>query len=209
MKIGIIGASGKAGNIILKESISRNHETIAIVRNKNKIDDKCNIIEKDFKEINEDDLKNLDVIINAFGSVQGKEYEHVEFGKKLINLLKNKNTRLVVVGGAGSLFVDENKTIKLYETPEFPKEYIPISINQSKNLDELEKTEDLNWTFISPSAIFDPNGEKTGKYKIGKDNLIVNKNNQSYISYSDYAIAVIDEIENPKHIKTRFCLVSE
>ena len=95
------------------------------------------------------------------------------------------------------------------DTPEFPKEYFPTASNQGKNLEDLQNASGIKWTFISPGAYFNPEGKRTGSYQKGKDNLIVNSKGDSYVSYADYAIAVLDEIENPQHINERFTLVSE
>jgi putative NADH-flavin reductase len=97
----------------------------------------------------------------------------------------------------------------LIETPEFPKEYFSTASNQVKNLEDLQNTSGVKWTFISPAAFFNPEGKRTGSYQKGKDNLIVNSKGDSYVSYADFAIAVLDEIENPQHINERFTLVSE
>jgi putative NADH-flavin reductase len=211
MKIGVIGATGKAGSLITKEAVNRGHEVTAIVRNASKVDNKdVKVLEKDVFDVVSSDLEGFDVIVNAFNSAPGEETLHVEAGDKLIGLLKNaSNTRLIVVGGAGSLFVDENKTVRLVDTPDFPEAYLPTASNMLKNLLELEKTQGLNWTYISPSAFFDPQGERTGNYVSGKDHLLVNAKGDSYISFADYAIAVIDEIEQPEHIKERFTVGSK
>lgn len=82
---------------------------------------------------------------------------------------------MLVVGGAGSLFVDEDKTTRLMDTPEFPKEYLPTASNQGENLKDLQKTDSISWTFLSPAAFFDPAGKRTGSYQKGKDNVIVNE----------------------------------
>ncbi|KAG1465580.1 hypothetical protein G6F56_004855 [Rhizopus delemar] len=208
VKVAIIGASGKSGQVILEESIARGFEVTAIVRNKSKITKKVEIIEKDIHHLTRADLERFDVVVNAFGSAPGSESEHHVFGKKLIEELQGTKTRLIVVGGAGSLYVDEEKKIRLIDTEKFPKEYVPIASNQAKNLEDLKASSGVNWTFISPPAIFDPAGEKTGKFKLGKDNLIVNSKNEPYISYADYAIALVDEIEQAKHLNTRFTVVS-
>lgn len=211
MKIGVIGASGKAGSLILKEAINRGHEVTAIVKNASKItDSNVPVLEKDIFGLNTDDLKQFDVVVNAFGAPAGQEHLHVEAGRVLIDGLKGApETRLIVVGGAGSLFVDEAKTTRLLETPEFPKEYFATASNQGNNLEDLQNTSGIKWTFISPAAHFDPVGKRTGSYQKGTDNLIVNAKGESYVSYANYAIAVLDEIENPQHINERFTLVSE
>ncbi|MBE7959513.1 NAD(P)-dependent oxidoreductase [Bacillus amyloliquefaciens] len=210
MKIGIIGATGKAGSLILKEAVSRGHEVTAIVRDAAKLkEEKISIIEKNIIDLTSDDLKKLDVAVNAFGAPLGEEQAHVDAGRALIRALKATGTRAVIVGGAGSLYVDENKTVSVMDTPDFPEIFIPTAKGQGRNLQELKETSDMNWTFISPSAVFDPDGKRTGFYQSGKDHLLVNSKGESYISYADYAISVLDEIENPKHINERFTVVGE
>ncbi|WP_144531798.1 NAD(P)-dependent oxidoreductase [Bacillus pumilus] len=211
MKIGIIGATGKAGQEIVKETQSRGHEVTAIVRDAQKVtDSSVAVIEKDVFHLQAEDIKGFDVIVNAFGAPAGKEHLHVEAGKKLIDILKEvPDTRLIVVGGAGSLFVDEAKTTRLVDTPEFPKEYIATASQQGENLKDLQQTEGLKWTFLSPAAFFDPAGKRTGSYVKGKDQLIVNSKGDSYVSYADYAIALVDEIEQAAHVGERFTVVSD
>ncbi|KIL23942.1 hypothetical protein C2W58_01243 [Bacillus pumilus] len=211
MKIGIIGATGKAGQEIVKEAQSRGHEVTAIVRDAKKVtDSSVAVIEKDVFHLQAEDIKGFDVIVNAFGAPAGQEHLHVEAGKKLIDILKEvPDTRLIVVGGAGSLFVDEAKTTRLVDTPEFPKEYVPTASQQGENLKDLQQTEGLKWTFLSPASFFDPAGKRTGSYVKGKDQLIVNSKGDSYVSYADYAIALVDEIEQAAHVGERFTVVSE
>jgi len=211
MKIGIIGASGKAGSLILKEALTRGHEVTAIVRDEARIQIQgASVLEKDVFDLKEEDIKEFDVVVNAFGAAPGKEHLHVDAGKILIEAMKGApQTKLIVVGGAGSLFVDEAKTIRVLDTPEFPKEYFATAFNQSKNLGDLQNATGIQWTFVSPSAFFDPQGNRTGGYKLGKDNLLVNSKGESYVSYADFALAVLDEIENPQHINQRFTVVAE
>ncbi|MEX6701841.1 NAD(P)-dependent oxidoreductase [Peribacillus frigoritolerans] len=211
MKIGIIGASGKAGSLILKEALTRGYEVTAIVRDEARVQIQgASVLEKDIFDLKAEDIKEFDVVVNAFGATPGKEHLHVDAGKILIEAMKGApQTKLIVVGGAGSLFVDEAKTIRVLDTPEFPKEYFATAFNQSKNLGDLQNATDIQWTFISPSAFFDPQGNRTGRYKLGKDNLLVNSKGESYVSYADFALAVLDEIENPQHINQRFTVVAE
>jgi putative NADH-flavin reductase len=211
MKIGIIGATGKAGSLIVKEASDRGHEVTAIVRNAAKLTEENAVaLEKDIFDLQADDLQQFDVVVNAFGAPAGQENLHVDAGKVLIEAAKGApDTRIIVVGGAGSLFVDEAKSIRVIDTPDFPKEYFATASNQGQNLEDLQKTSGIKWTFISPAAFFNPEGKRTGSYKKGKDNLIVNSKGNSYVSYADYAIAVLDEIEKPQHINERFTLVSE
>lgn len=212
MKIGIIGATGKAGSVIMKEAKSRGHEVTAIVRNSQKLpeEEDAAVLEKDIFDLDANDLKQFDAVVNAFGVPPEKAEQHVEAGRSLINALKEaKDTRLLVVGGAGSLFVDEARTTRLNETPEFPEAFKAIALNQSQNLADLEQAEGVQWTFLSPAAFFDPEGKRTGRYQIGEDAFLVNRKGKSYISYKDYAIALVDEIENGWHINKRFTVVAE
>jgi uncharacterized protein len=210
VKIGIIGASGKVGSLVLKEAVSRGHQVTAIVRDKSKLKDtEVPVIEKNISELTQDDLKQFEVVVNAFGAPLGEEQAHVDAGRALIEALKGTNTKAIIVGGAGSLYVDENKTVQLIDVPEFPDIVKPTAKGQGRNLQELQATTDMTWTFISPSAEFSVDGKRTGTYQSGKDNLLVNSKGNSYISYADYAIAVVDEIENPKHINERFTVVGE
>ncbi|WP_435925578.1 NAD(P)-dependent oxidoreductase [Paenibacillus sp. DYY-L-2] len=208
--IAVIGATGKAGSRILKEALDRGHQVTAFVRDASKVENKSiPVVEKDVFDISTTDLKPFDVVVNAFGAPFGQEHLHVDAGNVLIEAIKGApDTRLIVVGGAGSLFVDEAKTVRLVDTPEFPDFVRPTATNQGKNLDILQQTEGIQWTFISPSANF-ALGSRTGTYQTGKDQLLVNSKGESYVSYEDYAVAVVDEIENPKHINERFTVVSE
>lgn len=211
MKIAIVGASGKAGKQIMKEALDRGHEVTAIVRDASKMTEpNVAVLEKDVFALKSDDLKGFDVVVNAFGAPFGQEHLHVEAGNVLIEALKGApDTRLFVVGGAGSLFVDEAKTTRVLETPDFPEMFLATAKSQGENLRILQGTDSISWTFLSPSAFFDAEGPRTGSYVSGKDHLLVNASGQSYISYADYAIAVLDEIEDPKHINERFTVGSK
>ncbi|HWI50433.1 MAG TPA: NAD(P)-dependent oxidoreductase [Rummeliibacillus sp.] len=209
MKIGIIGATGKAGSKILSEAVSRGHEVTAIVRNGAKLQDQSvTVLEKDVFDLTTADINAFDVVVNAFGAPIGKETLHVEAGRHLIDIFKDaKDTKIFVVGGAGSLFVDPEKTVRVVETPDFPDMFKATASNQAQNLADIQAST-ITWTFLSPSAFFDPEGPRTGNYIEGQDHLLVNEQGESYVSYADFAIAVLDEIENPKHVNERFTVAS-
>ncbi|BGE81169.1 NAD(P)-dependent oxidoreductase [Staphylococcus petrasii] len=210
MKIGIIGATGKVGNKVLQEATQRGHEVTAIVRNASKLNNSdVKVIEKDIFDLTAEDIKELDVVVNAFGAPLGEEEAHVEAGRALIALLKDVDTRAIIVGGAGSLYVDDAHTTRVLETPEFPDMFKPTATGQGRNLQDLKEAEGIIWTFVSPSAEFDPEGKRTGTYTSGKDQLLVNSQGDSYISYADYAIAIVDEAENAAHVNERFTVVGE
>lgn len=211
MNIGIIGASGKAGQAIAREAAERGHQVTAIVRNADKVAGQgWAVLEKDVFNLKADDLSQFDVVVNAFAAPLGEEQLHVEAGRVLIAALQGApDTRLIVVGGAGSLYVDEAKTVLLVDSPDFPEMFKGTASNQAQNLEELKAASGIRWTFVSPSAFFDPAGKRTGAYRQGKDNLLVNSQGNSYISYADYAIAIVDEIEQPAHEGERFTVVGE
>lgn len=210
MKIAVIGASGKAGGFILREALDRGHQVTAVVRDASRLKDKnVAVLEKSIFDLTPADLSPFDVVVNAFGAPLGEEQAHVDAGHALIEALKGTDTRAIIVGGAGSLYADEGKTVKVADTPNFPDIVKPTARGQARNLDELQGTADIRWTFISPSAIFDPQGKRTGSYRAGKDVLLLNARGESYISYADYAVAVLDEIENPQHVNERFTVVGE
>ncbi len=211
MKIGIIGASGKSGSFILKEAVSRGHEVTAIVRDAAKVQNQqVAVLEKDIFDLKKEDVNQFDVVVNAFKAPNGQEHQHVEAGKVITEALKGApETRLIVVGGAGSLFVDEAQTIRKFETPGFPEAYFPTAKYMGENLEDLQNTSGIQWTYISPAGVFDPEGNKKGTYQKGKDQIIVNSKGESYISYADYALAVLDEVENHQHKNERFTVVGE
>lgn len=211
MKIGIIGASGKAGSFILKEAVKRGHDVTAIVRDATKVSHKeVAILETDIFDLKKEDLNSFQVVVNAFKAPDGEEHQHVEAGRVLINALKDvPETRLVVVGGAGSLYVDEDQTTQVSQTPDFSEAYFPTAKYMGENLEELQHSSGIQWTYISPGGMFDPEGKETGSYQKGKDYIILNSTGESYISYADYALAVLDEIENPQHKNERFAVVGE
>jgi uncharacterized protein len=210
MKIAVIGAAGRAGTEIAREALSRGHEVAAIVRNPDKLQvTGVDVLQKDIRELTADDLKSFDAVVNAFAAPEGQEQLYVEAGRILIEALKQTpETKLFVVGGAGSLYVDEALTTRLLDTPEFPEAFRPIAAGMAQHLDELKQEEGITWTFLSPSAWF-VEGKRTGKLTLGEEQLTVNTQGNSYVSYADYAIAVLDELEQPKYINRRFTVASD
>ncbi|KOS64420.1 NAD(P)-dependent oxidoreductase [Lysinibacillus agricola] len=207
MKIAVIGATGKAGQTIVEEALQRGHDVTAIVRSASKVTANIHVFEKDVFELSQEEVKGFDVVVNAFGAPAGQEELHVKAGRHLIDIFTGIDTKLFVVGGAGSLFVDPEKIVRVMDTPDFPEMFYATAKNQGENLRDLQQST-IAWTFLSPSAFFDPEGPRTGSYTAGEDHLLVNAAGESYVSYADYAIAVLDEIENPKHVNTRFTVTS-
>lgn len=210
MKIAIIGATGKAGKLIMEEALQRGLDVTAIVRNKSKLSNSSvKLIEKDLFDLKKEDLKDFDTVVSAFGIWEEKELsKHGEVMNHLCDILADTNIRLMIVGGAASLFV--NHSMMLIDSPDFPKDWINLAKNSNKAFEILKATKNVLWTYISPSADFQANGKKTGEYRIGdKDELCFNSKGESMISYADYAIGFVDEIENKKFLNKRITLVSK
>lgn len=125
----------------------------------------------------------------------------------LVNLLEGTNTRLIVALGAGTLFVDSKGTM-LMDTPDFPAAYMGV-VKATAEFFELKGSTNVLWMYVSPAGDYDVNGARTGKYVLGGDDLILNSKNESYISYADLALAIIDELKNKKFIQKRFTAVDE
>ncbi|SFH56056.1 NAD(P)-dependent oxidoreductase [Pisciglobus halotolerans] len=211
MKVGIIGATGKAGSRITSEAMHRGMEVIPLVRNAKRLPDgDFTYVEKDLFDLTEEDIANLDVIVDAFNAPAGKEELHQKSLHHLITLLRGRGKpRLIVVGGAGSLYVDKAHQTRLQDTPDFPESFKPTAENMAKAFEELKKHSDFVWTYISPSAMFFPEGERTEEYQIGKDELLTNSEGNSEISYADYALALVDEIERAKYLNQRITVCSK
>lgn len=209
MKIAIIGANGKAGKLITEEAVRRGHEVTAVIR-QGAAPEGTRALVKDLFSLNYDDLKENDVIIDAFGAWTPETLElHQTSLKHLADLLSGKANRLLVVGGAGSLYVDPEKTVRVMDTPGFPDTFKPLAGNMAAAFDALKVRKDVKWTYLSPAANFVADGSRTGKYTAGGDLLPANSKGESRISYADYAIAMIDEAENGSHTGSRFTVVSE
>ena len=207
MKIAVLAANGKLGSLIVKEAVERGNDVTAIAREENKTVAK-NFIKKDILDLTENDLKDFDVVITAFGAwTEDTLPLHKTSLEHLSNILANKNTRLLVVGGAGSLYTDESFKTQLFTTPDFPVDYFPIASNQAKGLDVLRNRKDVKWTYVSPAAEFEYDWERKGEYQLAGEVFSVNAQGKSEISYADYAIAMIDEAEKGKHINQRISVL--
>ena len=211
MKIGVIGAAGKQGKRIVEEALKQGYEVTAIVRDKSKITNpEVKVIEKDLFVLTYEDIKEQEVIVDAFAAWTTETFIlHQTSLQHLADILSGRPNRLFVVGGAGSLYVNPEQTVRLVETPEFPEMFKPLAGNMASAFAALQVRKDVNWTYVSPAAEFDIDGKRTGRYILGEDNLIVNAGGESYVSYADYAIALVDEIRNKAFVGKRFTVVSE
>ena len=209
MKLAVVCANGKAGKLIVDEALRRGLDVTAIVRGENKTS-ATHALKREIMEITADDLKGFDAVINAYGGWTPEALEmHTPYLMHLCDVLAGSDTRLLVVGGAGSLYVNQEHTMQLFQTPDFPEDYKPIAAAQVKELDALRKRDDVKWTFVSPAADFRPDGEKTGKYILAGEELTLNAKGESVISYADYAVAMVDEVMKGNHIRQRISVVKE
>lgn len=199
MKIAVAGASGRAGSEITKELSRRGHTVTAIARNPEKIAKLTGVTAVKGDVLDQAGLTSLwnghDVAVSSVHFLASDP-------QKLIGAAKASQVgRYLVVGGAGSLEVAPG--VKLVTTPGFPAQYKAEAEKGGAFLDLLWQEKELNWTFLSPSALF-VEGERTGKFRLGTDQLLADANGKSWITFADYAIALADEIEKPAHLKTRF-----
>jgi Putative NADH-flavin reductase len=201
MKIAVIGANGKEGSLIVKEAVTRGLDVTSIVRDSKKSPTDQYLV-RDVYDLKADDVKGFDVLVDALGFFGPNVKEYVPATRHLIEILNGSATRLLVVGGAGSLYLDPDHTHQLYEQDDFPEAVKPLSEEMSKSLDELRQSS-INWTFISPAAAFDAQGKRTGDYVLAGEELTFDKDGNCEISYADYAIAMVDEIVNAEHQKER------
>lgn len=198
MKIALIGATGNAGSRILAELSRRGHAITAIARHSEKVPGLTGVTPV---KADADDVAGLAAALKGHDVVISSVHFTASDPRKLIEAVRASGAgRYLVVGGAGSLEVAPGK--KLIDTPEFPAIYKADAAAGSAFLDLLRLETKLDWTFLSPSAMFVP-GERTGKFRLGGDQLLANEKGSS-ISFEDYAVAMADEIEKPAHSRKRF-----
>ena len=199
MNITVLGASGRAGSEIVKELARRGHQVTGVARNPARIPAGAGITAVSGDANNAATLPALrqgtDAVVSAIMFVDTNP-------ETLIGAVKAAGApRYLVVGGAGSL--EAAPGLKVIDTPDFPEAYKAEASAGGRFLDRLRQEGDLDWTFLSPSALFD-GGERTGRFRLGGDSLLVTTDGRSAISFPDYAIAMADEIETPKHSRQRF-----
>ena len=207
MKMAVVCANGKAGKLIVKEAVERGLDVTAIVRGENRSAAKKALV-KDLFDLTNADLKGFDVVVDAFGAWTPETLPlHSTSLKHLCDILSGTDTRLLVVGGAGSLYVNPEHSAQVMDGPDFPEVFKPLATNMGKALDELRGRDDVKWTYISPAGDFQAEGERTGKYMQAGEELTLNGRGESIISYADYAIAMVDEAVDGNHIRQRISVV--
>lgn len=199
MKIALIGATGRAGSRIQAELVSRNHQVTAISRNP--VAASSPLVTAKKGDVY--DQTGLAALLKGHDAVVSSVLFTASDPHSLIAAVRASGVpRYLVVGGAGSLEVAPG--VRLIDTPQFPKEYFAEASAGCTFLDLLRSEKELDWTFISPSLMFDF-GERTGKFRLGKDQLLSNEQGSS-ISFEDFAVGLVDELEKPAHSRQRFTL---
>ncbi|KAB0497095.1 NAD(P)-dependent oxidoreductase [Pseudomonas moorei] len=198
-KIAIIGATGRAGSQLLEEALRRGHSVTAIARDTSKIGPRAGVVSQNVDALDSAALQAAvaghDVVISA------AHFSTLPASAVIGPVKKAGVNRLLVVGGAGSLLLPDGT--RVIDSKGFPAEYKAEAGAGAEFLESLRQEQDLDWTFLSPSAEF-VEGKRTGKFRIGKDDLLVSSEGRSWITFADYAIAMLDEVDAPKHIRQRF-----
>lgn len=207
MKIALIGATGVIGQRILREALSRGHEVTAIVRDPAKVSPAAGLSVATGDIFDTDSVAAAahghDAIVSAYGAPHDDPRRIIDAAHALIaGTRKAGVSRLLIVGGAGGLEVAPG--VRLVDTPDFPELWKPIAIAAIESYDVYRsEATDLEWSFFSPAAFIQP-GERTGKFRTAVDTLVVDANGESRISAEDYAIALVDELEQRQYVRARF-----
>jgi hypothetical protein len=205
MNVVLYSATGMIGSRVLNELVSRGHNVTAVVRDPSKVPAKSgiNAVKGNIFDSADVAAKTVGVaaVISAYGPGQGPVEKLLDATSSLIaGLDKSDVKRLIFVGGAGSLLVAPG--VDLIDSGHLPEEYKAIAIAHRDALKMLRNS-DLDWTYFSPAGFIQP-GERTGKFRLGTDSLIADEKGNSFISAEDYAVALVDELENPRHIRQQF-----
>lgn len=205
--IAVVAANGHSGQLIVEEALERGHDVTVFVRSENRTPATKAVI-KDIMELSAQDLEGFDAVVDAFGAWTPETLpQHSTTLAHLSDILSGSDTRLLVVGGAGSLYLNPEHSLTVAQGPDFPEAFKPLALAMGAALTELRKRDDVRWTYISPACDFQAEGERTGEYILGGEELTVNERGESIISYADFAVAMLDEIESGNHVGQRISVV--
>ncbi|MGX7030762.1 NAD(P)H-binding protein [Vagococcus zengguangii] len=209
MKIAVIAANGKIGQLITNEAVDNHFDVTAIVRNENHTH-APNVLKKDLFDLTAEDLQPFDVVIDAAGFWAPEDLiKHETSLVHLTTILKDTAVRLIIVGGAGSLYLDETRQQRLMDLSVFPESYKPLAQSMANGLDFLRTVHDVEWLYVSPADDFQAFGVKTGNFELAGDILTTNEKGQSFISYPDYALGIIELIKSPPSTQQRVSLYTK
>lgn len=211
MKIGVIGANGNLGSRIVKQAIERGFEVKAFVYKGQCLEKNVEVIEKNLFDLTVNDLRDIDVLISAFGGgFKADPIINKNAFLKYIELLKGTDKKLITIAGAGSLYTDDTHTLFEYQSDSHPEKLKEISKNIRLGVDELEKNKSFEWIVVCPSRKFDLEGPFTKKYIIGdKCEIIYNEDGFSYVTYNDLAKAMLDLTKNNIYLHSVITIASK
>lgn len=214
MKIALIGATGFVGSAVLAELLSRGHAVTALARNPARIATQAGlaVVQADVLDPAQvaAAVSGHDAVISAYNPGWSEPRIHALFGQGYEAILAGAKRagvqRLLAVGGAGSLEVAPG--LQLVDTPDFPAEWKQGALAARDLLTRLRSENELAWSFVSPPIALAP-GERTGRYRVGRDQLLPGEGDQpAGISVADLAVAIVDEIERPQHVRQRFTVAA-
>ncbi|MBP2404408.1 NAD(P)-dependent oxidoreductase [Streptomyces syringium] len=208
MRITVFGAAGNVGSRVVAEALSRGHEVTAVVRNPARFPQLPAGAEARVGDAsNPEDVARLsagrDVVIGATRPAPGSEGELVKATEGLLTGLAHTGVRLMVVGGAGSLMVPGTGGTTVIDAPGFPADWRGIALACNAQLAACRAETEVDWAYLSPAAVLEP-GVRTGTYRLGGDELVVDAEGNSSISMEDLAVVLLDEVERPRHVRVRF-----
>ena len=214
MRVAVIGATGFVGSEIVKELINRNHSIKAFSRNKDKVIVSKNVaaVEVDVNNIEAlvTDLQGADVVVSAYNAGWSNPdlyNDYIKGSNAIEQATKQAGVkRLIVVGGAGSLYVNDQKELQLVDAPGFPDEIKPGATAARDYYNTLQNNQNLDWTYFSPAPEMHQgtSGVRKGTYRLGTDVPVFDEAGHSILSVEDVAVVIADEVENAKHVKQRF-----
>lgn len=214
MRVAVIGATGFVGSEIVKELINRNHSIKAFSRNKDKVIVSKNVaaVEVDVNNIEAlvADLRGADVVVSAYNAGWSNPdlyNDYIKGSNAIEQATKQAGVkRLIVVGGAGSLYVNDQKELQLVDAPGFPDEIKPGATAARDYYNTLQNNQNLDWTYFSPAPEMHQgtSGVRKGTYRLGTDVPVFDETGHSILSVEDVAVVIADEVENAKHVKQRF-----
>ncbi|HFT8610242.1 TPA: NAD(P)-dependent oxidoreductase [Pseudomonas aeruginosa] len=214
MKVVVLAATGKAGRATISELLSRGHDVTAVARSPEKLPSSITSVADDLSSAEKlaEIIKGADAVVSAFGpsSEDPRYFSDVSYTDQLVSVTervieavaKTGVPRLLVVGGAGSLWLSPGVTV--LDSGHWPEQYVPIAKSHVKAFSAL-KASGINWTYFSPPMMIAP-GIRTGKFRLGNDDVIFDDKGKNWISFEDYAVALVDELEKPAHERGRFTI---
>ena len=209
LKVAVVAANGRVGQLVVEETTRRGMDVTAVVCGENKTAAEKSLV-TDALGLTAADLAGFDAVVDAAGGWTPETIPAItNVAVHLADCVAGTSTRLVVVGGAGSLFVNPEHTATVDQGPDFPEDWKPLSAAHGAALANLRGRADVAWTYVSPAADFQADGERTGEYTLAGEELTLNAAGQSTVSYADYAIAIVDLLESGEHVCERVSVVSK